>query len=235
MNETTYKKTKSLLESATTFAHRQNNGNLYDGLIALERALNENPAFTAETIKLLAAAARADQRDHLDQFGTELNEMSPGLEKAFTELEQAVGGRIVHINMNGHNEPKEPATTAADLQEYVNELAKWSNKTFGAAQRNPAIAHHLKKEVDELIESLEVFQKDNNLRTPIQEANGFFKSVCYEYADCFMLLLDSAQHFGLSVERLMYYARKKLEINKARKWGKPDKNGVVDHLKNPKK
>lgn len=118
-----------------------------------------------------------------------------------------------------------------ELQNLMNEIAEWSDATFGYGQRNPAILHHLIKEVPELIEAIEKYQKGNNLKTPYKEANELLKDVWEEYADCFMLLIDSANHFGLSAERLLYNTKKKLEVNKKRKWGKPDENGVVEHIK----
>lgn len=109
-----------------------------------------------------------------------------------------------------------------ELQNLINEISAWSDKTFGDGQRNPAIAYHLKKEVDELIHALE--QDQGN---PTKE--GMTK-VCFEFADCFMLLLDSAKHFGLTAGNLLWYTEEKLRINKHRKWGKPDENGVIEHI-----
>jgi NTP pyrophosphatase (non-canonical NTP hydrolase) len=117
------------------------------------------------------------------------------------------------------------------LQDLMNEITQWSDATFGEGQRNPAIAYHLKKEVPELIEAIEKYQNGNTIKTPYSETNGLLKDVWEEYADCMMLLLDSANHFGLSAERLLYITKQKLEINKKRKWGKPDCNGVVEHVR----
>jgi hypothetical protein len=117
------------------------------------------------------------------------------------------------------------------LQKLMDDIAEWSDKTFGEGQRNPAIVHHLSKEVPELIKAIEEFQVNNTIQTPYKEANNMLKSVWEEYSDCFMLLLDSAHHFGLSADRLLHITRKKLEVNKTRKWGKPDCNGVVEHIR----
>jgi NTP pyrophosphatase (non-canonical NTP hydrolase) len=103
-----------------------------------------------------------------------------------------------------------------DWQQLADDISTWSDATFGCGQRNPAIAYHLKKEVDELIEALENVSSVEELGM--------------EFADCLMLLLDSASHAGISVDELMIYARKKLEINKTRIWGKPDENGVIEHV-----
>jgi len=105
------------------------------------------------------------------------------------------------------------------LQTLMNDISEWSDATFGGGQRNPAIVHHLKKEVDELIESLNktnAFGCDNSIGV------GEFKRQCekteMEFADCFMLLLDSAHHFDLTAEELINITREKLKINKARTW-----------------
>lgn len=119
-----------------------------------------------------------------------------------------------------------------ELEILMNDIAAWSDATFGNGQRNPAIAYHLKKEVDELIEALE---KTNALACDESVGIGEFgrqiKRTKMEFADCFMLLLDSAYHFGINTEGLINLAREKLRINKTRKWGNPDKNGVVEHIK----
>lgn len=119
-----------------------------------------------------------------------------------------------------------------ELQTLMNDISEWSDATFGDGQRNPAIVYHLKKEVDELIDAL---HKSNALGADNSVGVGEFKRQInkteMEFADCFMLLLDSAHHFGLSAEQLINLTREKLGVNKARKWGKPDVNGVVEHIR----
>jgi NTP pyrophosphatase (non-canonical NTP hydrolase) len=120
---------------------------------------------------------------------------------------------------------------ANPLQEIMIEIAEWSDKTFGEGERNPAILHHLRKEVPELILAFEEFQINNTIQTPYYEGNRMIKNVWEEYADCMMLLLDSAHHFGMNAERLLYVTKQKLEKNKKRKWGNPDCNGVIEHIR----
>ncbi len=119
-----------------------------------------------------------------------------------------------------------------ELNNLMNEISDWSDKTFGESQRNPAIVYHLKKEVDELIVEL---HKCNTLAADNSVGLGEWArqitNTNTEFADCFMLLLDSAKHHGLSAEALIELTKKKLEINKARKWGQPDENGVVEHIR----
>jgi len=52
----------------------------------------------------------------------------------------------------------------------------------------------------------------------------------YEFADCFMLLIAAAKMEGMSGNDLILITRLKLALNKKRKWGKPDENGVVEHI-----
>ncbi len=115
------------------------------------------------------------------------------------------------------------------LQKLMNDISEWSDDQFGEGQRNPAIAYHLLKEVHELIEAIKVFQETNSI-VHVTKSEKALKVLFFEYADCLMLLLDSASHMGLTADMLIDYAQQKLEINKSRKWGKPDENGVVEHI-----
>ncbi len=118
-----------------------------------------------------------------------------------------------------------------ELQNLMVDIASWSDATFGEGQRNPAILHHLKKEVQECIDAVEKFQKGTSIESPYCESEKRCREAFDEYADCFMLLLDSAYHFGINALSLILFTRDKLEVNKRRKWGKPDCNGVVEHLR----
>jgi NTP pyrophosphatase (non-canonical NTP hydrolase) len=118
-----------------------------------------------------------------------------------------------------------------ELQTLMKDLSEWSDSTFGDGQRNPAIVYHLKKEVEELIEAFHEFNLlivDNFSHDEFMNNQNKIKM---EFADCFILLLDSAHHFNITAEQLINLSREKLGVNKARKWGKPDINGVVEHIK----
>lgn len=121
--------------------------------------------------------------------------------------------------------------TDNELQPLMDDIASWSDATFGEGQRNPAILHHLKKEVNELIESVERFQACGIKIIGYKGSEEACIAAFNEYADCLMLLLDSAHHFGLNSATLIQFTRQKLETNKKRKWGNPDCNGVVEHIK----
>jgi hypothetical protein len=96
------------------------------------------------------------------------------------------------------------------LEQIKEDIAEWSDATFGAERNYTAPLYHLKEEVQETIESGELF----------------------EYADMFILLLDSyrMKYPTLSTDDLVKQCEIKLKINKARTWGKPDENGVVKHI-----
>ena len=117
--------------------------------------------------------------------------------------------------------PQPTAEGAEKLQKLMTDISEWSNKTFGDGQRNPAIVYHLKKEVNELIAVFEGNPRNAH------------RQLWFEYADCLMLLLDSALHAGFTARDLIDATREKLEINKTRKWGKPDENGVIEHVEQP--
>jgi hypothetical protein len=52
-----------------------------------------------------------------------------------------------------------------------------------------------------------------------------------EFADCFILLFGAANSAGFSYNEILKSIDEKMEINLTRKWGKPNEDGVVNHLK----
>lgn len=142
---------------------------------------------------------------------------------AMTEhyIAQTLGMGVVY-------EPKKKRVAIEDMQGLMDSICAWSDQQFSNGvfthERALPITHHLKKEVDELIEGL--IDGGSN-PTDIVLINR----IKMEYADCLMLLLDSASHFGLSAADLYKVCSVKLRINKGRKWGVPDENGVVEHIR----
>jgi hypothetical protein len=97
------------------------------------------------------------------------------------------------------------------INKFIQDRNEFSHKTFGSpAERDcsyPLI--HLKDELLELLNN-----PDDQM----------------EWADCTLLLLDAAWRKGYSLEDLIDFSIKKLEINKKRKWKKND-NGYFKHIK----
>ncbi len=101
-----------------------------------------------------------------------------------------------------------------ELQQFMNDSDQWANSTFGKIKAL-SVSHHLKKEVNELVESLENKQENTG----------------EEIFDCFILLCRVASTYGVDAEELLDGARNKLEVCKKRKWSKPDENGVIEHVR----
>lgn len=87
----------------------------------------------------------------------------------------------------------------------IKEINEWQDKTFPDA--NPySIFSHMVKEFVEL---------RDNINDPMEQA------------DIFILLVGLAHNTNVN---LMQAVKEKLEINKNRTWGKPDENGVIEHI-----
>lgn len=88
-------------------------------------------------------------------------------------------------------------------------IGTWADKTF--SQSTPAsVFAHLRREMVELAS-----ETDPILRRE-------------ECADVLMLMLHLAHKEGWSLEDEL---RRKFEINQQRTWGKPDSEGVVEHVR----
>ena len=98
-------------------------------------------------------------------------------------------------------------------EQQFNEIAAWQKETFGQATPLSKIAH-LAKELSELSYDLINNKPERRL----------------EYADCFFLLFGSAAADGMTYQDICQAIQEKFEINKARKWGNPDENGIVEHI-----
>lgn len=99
-------------------------------------------------------------------------------------------------------------------KEQFEAITAWQKETFGQATALSKVAH-LAEEILELVLDLQQ-------RAPTRRL---------EFADCFLLLFGAASADGMSYEDICNAIDEKMEINRARKWGKPDSNGVVNHIK----
>ncbi len=112
-------------------------------------------------------------------------------------------------------------------EEQFNMVMEWQTKTFGQAHTLSKMAH-LEAELLELQKEVK-FQKEHSEHVSYKDANKI--AMESEFADCFILLFGVASSAGMSYDDIVRCINEKMEINKKRKWGKPDKNGVVNHIK----
>jgi len=104
-----------------------------------------------------------------------------------------------------------------DLNELKNKAARISDETFGIER--PSKGPMLKL-IEEIHEVLEAINKGENPQE--------------EFADCFLLLIDSYRKFygnGCDMQALIDASSRKLDVVAKRKWGEPDENGVFKHIK----
>jgi hypothetical protein len=96
------------------------------------------------------------------------------------------------------------------LQKLQDEITTWADSTFGGNRKPKSVIAHLAKEV------MELYDDPTDLS---------------EYADVLILTLNAAKLAGYDVNLLVLGIEAKMIINKQRKWGKPDNNGVIEHIK----
>jgi len=94
------------------------------------------------------------------------------------------------------------------------EITEWQEITFPTSTALSKVAH-LKQEVLEL---------ESDLNTDSDHLTT-------EWADCAILLFGAAKLAGMSYSMCLIAIQDKFEVNKLRKWGNPDENGVVNHIK----
>ncbi len=101
---------------------------------------------------------------------------------------------------------------------FQDEIADFGDKTFTKATID-SILNHLQRECKELIDDIEAFEYIDEMRKENLES---------EMADIFTLCC----HYHRKINAYIYDTiRKKLEINKKRKWKEPDEHGVVEHVR----
>lgn len=97
------------------------------------------------------------------------------------------------------------------LEFVKNRIASFSDEKFGTERPFTAPLHHMKKEVEEAIESGEI----------------------EEFVDIQLLLLDAfRKRFpDFDAQTLIECCNEKIDALYKRKWGNPDENGVVEHIR----
>lgn len=95
------------------------------------------------------------------------------------------------------------------------QITHWQEATFPNATALSKV-QHLKEEIKELEAEL--------------QRNNFTTELGSEIADCLFLIYGAAFKAGLNYTQIELALQRKLAINKNRKWGKPDADGVVKHV-----
>lgn len=116
------------------------------------------------------------------------------------------------------------------MKELQKDIGEWQNRTFKQATLQ-SVFNHLKKEMKEV---QEVINRYKELETQFddcfweEDAEDARDQLKNELADVIILVVALAD---LGIIDLEQAVKDKMVINKARKWGKPDSQGVVEHIK----
>lgn len=112
--------------------------------------------------------------------------------------------------------------------ELQREIGTWAEITF-PRQTSASIVAHLWREYDELADTVH----DRNVRDLIEGADladavhlRQARDVDEEAADCLILLMALAHLCGFD---LLDAAEAKMQVNRERRWGKPDAEDVSEH------
>lgn len=120
-----------------------------------------------------------------------------------------------------------------DPNDFQYEYGKFSDKTW-PGQTAKGKAKHLQKEAGELVES--IVPRGTHPKQP-------FHSNCFmpapppeqgdieEFADVYLLLMDTSRACGFTMSDVIYAAHKKAEKNKARDWQPLNAEGFSEHVK----
>lgn len=101
-------------------------------------------------------------------------------------------------------------------EKLFNEIAAWQQETFPGGTPDSTL-HHLLDEIRELRYALRLDPSSSH----------------EELADCMFLLFGCADRMGMSYQDIQEAIQTKFSINKARKLGKPNEKGVVNHVDEP--
>lgn len=101
-----------------------------------------------------------------------------------------------------------------DIQQFIDDNNEWSVKTFGQCSAILPL-NHLLKEVKEVNHAILFNESKEDLK--------------FEFADCFILLMQAAKKEGITFEEVFLSAVQKMNINKRRTWKKAD-DGTFKHI-----
>lgn len=101
-----------------------------------------------------------------------------------------------------------------NVQKTMDDIKAWTDVQF-PEQSVLGKLSHLKEEITELQNAV-----DNGIKADIDD----------ELADCWILLLNATSYLNYNEKDIKSIIDNKLAINKARKWGKPTREGIVHHI-----
>lgn len=117
------------------------------------------------------------------------------------------------------------------LTDLIARQTEWADRTFGPPEISGPIPpiKHIGKEVVELIEAIREYDKNSDV--PESHRTIELKENVYtEFADIFLLLLDSSRRFGIKFTQLIDIARKKHEECRERIWDVPEWTYTYDEV-----
>lgn len=100
------------------------------------------------------------------------------------------------------------------MSDFQREVGEWAASVFTQATHRSIVAH-LRREVGEL-------------RDAVEEPAISNLAIMLEAADCYLLLLHLSHRLGMDLGEA---ARLKHQDNVGRRWGDPDAEGVVEHVR----
>lgn len=105
-------------------------------------------------------------------------------------------------------------------EQQFNEITAWQKQTFPGATSVSKLIHLAGEDATGEIDEL---------KQEIKFGVSYYK-MKMEFADCFFLLFGAAAAEGMTYTQIVQAIQEKFEVNKKRNWGKPDANGVVNHV-----
>lgn len=131
------------------------------------------------------------------------------------QIEANFSSRTISYMLNHYAQMGYDDANSLNFNNLIREIAGWQKKKFGKNRDKKGTLLHIKKEIDELIQDFE------------EGASADRQGL--EVADIIILLV---QFCDLQDINMVCAVAAKFVENKARKWHKPDKNGVITHVKN---
>ena len=103
------------------------------------------------------------------------------------------------------------------MKKLIKNIQKWQRSVFPEGTPNSIFAH-LTKEIIELSHEVTCYSFQKSSTSALGE----------EIADCMILLVGIADRANIDIVKAVKTKHKK---NKQRTWGDPDRNGVIEHIK----